>query len=319
MSTATDLPVSVDTAKSVVPAARSASIASETSAPTGKTPPPSPRAKKTRERFSTIGWWCLSVGIFASFWELCWYMGWADPLLMPPPHIFLSNLSGQFKFFDLANTVGSEDQGASVLGVLQVILWTTMRVLVGLGLGFVLAVASGLLNRYNRIFGKVTLPTITLLAPISPVAWLPVAIFLFGIGNIPAIFMVFISVYFVIVLATLNQIDAVPLSYIQVARIMGATKRQIFISVILPSILPGLFVTLRLNLFAAWMVVLIAEAVGVGSGLGQIVMMARNTFNSSLVFFSMTLIGLLGFLLDQLLRIVQKRLLWWIDQGGDRK
>jgi NitT/TauT family transport system permease protein len=89
--------------------------------------------------------------------------------------------------------------------------------------------------------------------------------------------------------------------------------------VILPTILQGLFVTLRLNLFAAWMVVLIAEAVGVGSGLGQIVMMARNTFNSSLVFFSMTLIGLLGFLLDQLLRIVQKRLLWWIDQGGDRK
>ena len=68
---------------------------------------------------------------------------------------------------------------------------------------------------------------------------------------------------------------------------------------ILPAILPGLFVTLRLNLFAAWMVVLIAEAVGVGSGLGQVVMMARNTFNASLVFFTMTLIGLAGFAFDQ--------------------
>jgi NitT/TauT family transport system permease protein len=319
MNIVTDIAMSVDTTQSAVPAARSASIASENSAQKGKTPRPSPRAKKARELLSTIGWWCLSVGIFVGIWEACWYMGWADPLLMPPPHIFLSNLSEQFKFFDLANIVGSEEKGASVLGVLQVILWTTMRVLVGLGLGFVLAVATGLLNRYNRIFGKITLPTITLLAPISPVAWLPVAIFLFGIGNTPAIFMVLISVYFVIVLATLNQIDAVPVSYIQVARIMGATKRQIFISVILPSILPGLFMTLRLNLFAAWMVVLIAEAVGVGSGLGQIVMMARNTFNSSLVFFSMTLIGLLGFLLDHVLRIVQRRLLWWIDQGGDRK
>src|ERR1700710_2098396 len=111
MSTATDLTVSIDTAESVVPAARSASIASETSAPTDKTPSPSSRTKKNRERFSTIGWWCLSVGIFSSVWELCWYMGWADPLLMPPPHIFLSNLSGQFKFFDLANTIGSEEKG----------------------------------------------------------------------------------------------------------------------------------------------------------------------------------------------------------------
>jgi len=258
----------------------------------------------------------LSISIFAGIWEFCWYVGWADPLLMPPPHIFLSNLPEQFKFFDRGNIVGSEQTGASFLGVLSVLLWTTMRVVAGLGIGFLLGVGTGLLNRYNRIFGNLTLPTITLLAPISPVAWLPVAIFLFGIGNTPAIFMVFVAVYFIIVLATLNQIDNVPISYIQVARIMGATKRQIYTRVILPSILPGLFMTLRLNLFAAWMVVLIAEAVGVGSGLGQIVMLARNTFNSSLVFFSMTLIGLLGFMLDQLLRIVQKRLLWWIDQEG---
>ncbi|WP_372965471.1 ABC transporter permease [Marinobacter sp.] len=228
----------------------------------------------------------------------------------------MSDLSEQFKFFDRSNIIGSDQTGASVLGVLSVLLWTTMRVVAGLGIGFLLGVATGLFSRYNRIFGNLSLPLVTLLAPISPVAWLPVAIFLFGIGNMPAIFMVFVAVYFIITLATLDQIDNVPISYIHVARIMGATRRQIYTRVILPSILPGLFMTLRLNLFAAWMVVLIAEAVGVGSGLGQIVMLARNTFNSSLVFFSMTLIGLLGFMLDQLLRIVQRRLLWWLDQEG---
>lgn len=280
------------------------------------------KAKPGSRRQSGVAkafWWFASVGLFISIWELCWWMGWADPLLMPAPHLFLSNLPEQFRYFDLANTVGAEASGVSVAGVLTVIAWTTMRVLVGLGIGFVLAVGTGILCRYNRIFGNLSLPTITLLAPISPVAWLPVAIFLFGIGNAPAIFLVFVAVYFVIVLATLSQIDAVPVSYLQVARIMGATKRQIFLNVILPAVLPGLFMTLRLNLFAAWMVVLIAEAVGVGSGLGQIVMMARNTFNSSLVFFCMTLIGLMGFLLDQLLRLVQSRLLWWIDQGNGRK
>ena len=139
---------------------------------------------------------------------------------------------------------------------------------------------------------------------------------MFGIGNPPAVFLVFISVFFVMVLSTLSQIDAVPASYLHVARIMGASKRQLFRHVILPAILPGLFVTLRLNLFAAWMVVLIAEAVGVGSGLGQVVMMARNTFNASLVFFTMTLIGLAGFAFDQALRWVQRRVLWWVGPSA---
>ena len=69
---------------------------------------------------------------------------------------------------------------------------------------------------------------------------------------------------------------------------------------------------LRLNLFGAWMVVLIAEATGVGYGLGQVIMMARNTFNPSLVFFTIGLIGVLGFTFDFLLRLVQRRLLYWV-------
>jgi len=95
----------------------------------------------------------------------------------------------------------------------------------------------------------------------------------------------------------------------------SAGRVEIFLQVILPAILPGLFLILRLNLFAAWMIVLIAELVGVGSGLGQVVMVARNTFNSQLAFFTMTVIGLTGFALDTGLREVQRRLLYWVPQG----
>jgi NitT/TauT family transport system permease protein len=259
-------------------------------------------------------WWVASVGIFVGIWEFCWWRGYADPL--PPPHLFLANLSEQFRFFDPAGARSLEEEGGGFVSVLIVMGWTSMRVILGLALGFCGAVAIGVSIRYFRMFGKLTLPTITLLTPISPVAWLPVAIFLFGIGNVPAIFLVFISVFFIIVLSTLSQIDAVPAHYLHVARIMGANKRQLFRYVILPTILPSLFVTLRLNLFAAWMVVLIAEAVGVGSGLGQIIMMARNTFNSSLVFFTMTLIGLLGFAFDRALLWVQERVLWWVGPSA---
>ena len=261
-------------------------------------------------------WWVASVGIFFGIWEFCWWRGYADPLMLPPPHLFLANLTEQFKFFDPAGARSLEEEGGGFVSVLIVMGWTSMRVILGLAVGFIGAVAVGVGIRYFRTFGKLTLPTITLLTPISPVAWLPVAIFLFGIGNVPAIFLVFISVFFIIVLSTLSQIDAVPAHYLHVARIMGANKRQLFRYVILPTILPSLFLTLRLNLFAAWMVVLIAEAVGVGSGLGQIIMMARNTFNSSLVFFTMTLIGLLGFAFDRALLWVQERVLWWVGPSA---
>lgn len=266
-------------------------------------------------------WGIISVSLFAGFWELIWLAGWANPLLMPPPHIFLSDIPGTLRYFDVKNRVGSVGDGGGALALLTTIGWTTGRVLSGLALGFLAGVAVGAAVRYFTAFRNLALPTITLLAPISPVAWLPIAIFLFGIGDRPAIFLVFISVFFLIVLSTFHQIEGVPRHYIHISRIMGATRWQTFRHVVLPAILPGLFMTLRMNLFAAWMVVLIAEVVGVGSGLGQIVSLARSTFNAKLVFFTMGIIGICGFLLDWTLRQVQQKVLWWVgptETGGQR-
>lgn len=263
-----------------------------------------------------FGWGVVSVAIFAGLWELAWAFGWANPLLLPPPHLFLADIPGTLRFFDTTNKVGSLGDGGGAVALLTTIGWTTTRVVLGLAIGFVLGVGVGAMVCYFRSFRNLMLPTITLLAPISPVAWLPVAIFLFGIGDVPAIFLVFITVFFAIVLSTLGQIESVPRNYIHVARIMGATRWQTFIRVVLPSVLPGLFMTLRLNLFAAWMVVLIAEAIGVGSGLGQIVSMARSTFNAKLVFFTMAIIGVCGFLFDWALRQVQRRTLWWVSSSN---
>jgi NitT/TauT family transport system permease protein len=201
--------------------------------------------------------------------------------------------------------------------VFYTILATTGRVFSGLVIASVLAVSIGVSIRYFRVFGRLTLPTITLLAPVSPIAWLPVAIFLFGIGNGPAIFMVVIALLFHMVLATINQIDSVNRNLINVARTMGASKRQTYVRVIIPAILPQLFVVLRFNLFAAWMVVLVAEATGVGYGLGQVIMLARNTFNPSLVFFTIGLIGVLGFLFDLAMRLAQRKLLYWVPRGTE--
>lgn len=270
---------------------------------------PTPPGRMLRNRVGGLGWWVASVCLFAGLWELIYFLGWVNPLLLPPPHIFLRNFTEQASNFDTARI--GEDARPPALAVIVTMLATVARVGAGLLLGAVASLLVGIAVTYLRIVGRLTLPTITLLAPISPLAWLPVAIFLFGIGNGPAVFMVFIGVFFIMTLATIAQIESVEPMYLDVAATMGATQFQTLRRVVLPAILPGLFMVLRLNLFAAWLVVLIAEAVGVGSGLGQVVLLARNTFNSSLVFFTMTIIGLTGFLLDLLLRVVQRKLLWW--------
>ena len=94
----------------------------------------------------------------------------------------------------------------------------------GLVIAAVLSISIGVAIRYFMLLDRLMLPTITLLAPVSPIAWLPVAIFIFGIGNGPAIFMVVVALLFHMTLSTIAQIDGVNRNLINVARTMGASK-----------------------------------------------------------------------------------------------
>ncbi|MDD9983076.1 MAG: ABC transporter permease subunit [Gammaproteobacteria bacterium] len=260
---------------------------------------------------TAAAWWIASVALFVAIWEFCWYMRWANPMLMPPPHIFLQDILFVGKLFDKSTRLGNPSAGLIALTIAKTIGASTLRVVCGLAVALVVSLVVGMAIRYSPLFGRLILPVINLLAPVSPIAWLPVAMLVFGLGNAPAIFLVYIALFFIMTLATLNLIDTLPPSYVQVARIMGASRLQIFVQVILPAILPGLFVVLRLNLFAAWMIVLIAESVGVGGGLGLVVIISRNTFDAQLAFFTMFIIGIVGFLLDVALREIQRRALYW--------
>ena len=266
-------------------------------------------------------WALLSLSLFGGIWEVCWLVGWADPRLLPPPHVFLGSIVGQAKYFNTVSRwqvgVGMDSGPSPTMAVVYTAASTIGRVIAGLTIASLLSITIGVAIRYFRILERLVLPTVTLLAPVSPIAWLPVAIFMFGIGNRPAIFMVVVALLFHMTLSTIAQIDGVNRNLINVARTMGATKLQIYARVIIPAILPGLLIVLRMNLFAAWMAVLIAESTGVGYGLGQVIMLARNTFNPSLVFFTIALIGVLGFTFDYGLRMLQARLLYWVPKGAE--
>jgi len=92
------------------------------------------------------------VGIFFGIWEFCWWRGYADPLMLPPPHLFLANLTEQFKFFDPAGARSLEEEGGGFVSVLIVMGWTSMRVILGLAVGFIGAVAVGVGIGSVRIF-----------------------------------------------------------------------------------------------------------------------------------------------------------------------
>jgi NitT/TauT family transport system permease protein len=253
-------------------------------------------------------WWVLSIGLVATIWELIAALQLIDPLILPPPHLFIAEIQHQAQF--LLPRVGVQRIGANFVA-LAAIAASLQRVLIGLALAFIGSLLIGSLAFYIEVFGKLTLPTVTLLAPIASVAWIPLAIFAFGIGDRAAIFVVFISVVFTLTLGTVNNMHHVDQVYINTARVLGANRRQIVQHVIFPAILPNLFVIMRLNLFGAWMGVLAAEMVGVRTGMGAIVVVGRQMMNMNLTFLGMAMIGLVGYLLDAAFGLVQRRVLWW--------
>ena len=245
----------------------------------------------------------LAIALLLVVWEV---MGRREDsalsAVMPPPSVFL---------VDIAETDFRIGLGTDAPSVAQCVVSTLIRVFAGMALSFVAALTTGALLSLSQTMRWLLTPVINLLAPIAPIAWVPVALVLFGITNLAAVFVVFMGVYFVLTLATLAEIARVPEPYGVLSENFGSSPWQTFWFVTLPAVLPGVFTLLRVNFMAAWMSVLVAEMVGLRDGVGAVLMMGRNLFNSNLIMFGMVLIGTCGFAIDRLLGLCQRKLLWW--------
>ena len=176
---------------------------------------------------------------------------------------------------------------------------------------FTAAVATGILVSMSRAASAAVLPIVRGLAPIAPIAWIPVGIILFGIGNPTAVFVVFTGVYFLLTLSTVAAVQSVDQRLVKTARTFGASRAQVWTWVIFPAVLPQVFTMLRINFFAAWMAVLAAEMVGLKNGVGMIVILGREMFNPNLIMLGICIIGVTGYAVDALLLFVQRKILWW--------
>jgi len=177
------------------------------------------------------------------------------------------------------------------------------RVGLGFGAAAVLGIPIGLTLGWYPAANQVVNPVLQMLRPISPIAWIPLAIILFGVGETTPVFLIFLAAFFPVVVACISSVSSVPAIYRRAGRNFGLTPVQLLRNVVFPAALPQIITGLRIALGIAWVVVVAAEMIAVDSGLGYLVIDARNSGKRyDLVVAAMLLIGLIGLALDLLFR-----------------
>lgn len=170
-----------------------------------------------------------------------------------------------------------------------------------------IGLAIGLFPAVRRLFE----PVLLLLRPIPPIAWIPLAILWFGIGNGPAYFLTMVASFFPILLNTSAGVEAVHVRHIEVARCFGAGRLRLLRHVILPSALPQIFTGLRVGFGVAWMAVIAAELVASHSGLGYLIHTSQDMLRADRAMAGMLVIGALGLGFDRIFHLLQRQLAPW--------
>jgi len=174
-----------------------------------------------------------------------------------------------------------------------------LRVGVGYSFAIALGIPTGLILGWYPSSATAVNPLIQIMRPISPLAWIPLAIVWFGIGNASAIFLIFLASFFPVVVATVNGVRNVPPMFRNAGQNFGLSSEALLRRVIFPAALPQVLVGLRIALGIAWLVVVAAEMIAVDSGLGYLIIDSRNAGKRyDLVIAGMLLIGTIGLALD---------------------
>lgn len=245
-----------------------------------------------------VGYGIFGTVIFIILWALAGYLVFSRPgyeqfsgfLPIPTMKAFYSLL------FDY-------DFWSSVYASLR-------RVVVGISIAFLFGLPSGLLIGFFSKLGLITYPPIQFLRMISPLSWMPIALLVFRGFESAIYFLITMATIWPIVLNTTLGVSHVNPQWIKMARNQGAKNYQLIFRIIIPSSIPYILTSLRLALGVAWIVLVPAEFLGISSGLGYIINDARDTMEYDRLMAIVISIGILGFILDGILQLIQKRFNW---------
>ncbi|WP_428843072.1 nitrate ABC transporter permease [Sphaerothrix gracilis] len=237
---------------------------------------------------------------FAGLIGVWWLVALLRPELMPtPPQALVENLDYILHPF--------YRRGPGDIGLGWLLLASLQRVIIGFLLGAVVAIPIGFLIGMSRTARLVINPVIQVLKPVSPLAWLPIALAIFNVANPSAIFVIFITSLWSTIINTALGVASVPKDYLNVARMLEMPVWKKVVKIILPASLPYIFTGLRISLGIAWLVIVAVEMLTGGVGIGFFVWDEWSRLNLSSVFLAVFVIGLTGLVLDYLLSLIESR------------
>lgn len=240
-----------------------------------------------------------AILILLGFWQLVVTFGGFNRALMPPPLYVFETLKTMIR------------SGELLLHV-QISLY---RFFVGYSLAVVAGLTIGLIVGQVNFLSKLVDPLTQLLRPVAPVAWMPFIVLLFGIGDMPAIMVIFIAAFYPVLLSTISASKKIDKSYMRVAKTFEIKQSQVFLKIIVPAIFPYIANGMHLGLGTAWVFLVAGEMMGVRSGLGFLIMDSRNNMQPDVLLATICVIAVLGLILDKIVSFFEVRInrLWGIQ------
>ena len=189
--------------------------------------------------------------------------------------------------------------------------YSSMRVAQGFTLAALVGVPLGLLIGWSKFISQMFDPMIQSLRPIPITAWLPFSIAVFGIRDIGSIFLIFLGGFYAIVVNTTQGARDVDRNLVRAALMMGASRTQLLLRVVLPAAMPSIFTGLRIGLGISWTAVIVSEMVAVKSGLGYVLWDAYYVGRMDIVLADMVSIGAMGYISDRIIVFIERKMLVW--------
>lgn len=232
-------------------------------------------------------------------WQLVTTFQLVAPLYLPSPATVLQNLQTLV-------TVGLAQQ------TLFNDVWISIaRVGVGFLAAVVIGVPVGILMGWNDVIFEIIDPFIQFIRPVPPLAYIPLLVVWLGIGEVPKVVLILIGTLPVILISTVSGVRSTPVQRIRVAQCLGANPFQLFFYTVLPSALPEIFTGMRVGIGIAWSCLVAAELIAATAGLGWLVEYAGQNLQVGIIFVGIIVIGLSGYLMELVIRAVEKVVVPW--------
>ena len=260
-----------------------------------------PEVKQRRARSSMNSYWLTAAVLVVSvlLWQAISMAGVFPAFALPSP------VAVWLAFVDiLRNGYGGQS-------LISDILISCFRIIIGFVGAVAIGVPIGLLMSRSKIIFDIIDPLLQFIRPVPPLAYIPLLVVWFGIGELPKAVLILVGTIPVIIIGTMSGVKSTPPLRISVARTLGATNAQIFRKIVLPSAMPEIFTSMRVGIGVAWTCLVAAELIAASSGLGWLVQFAGQALQVAVVIVGIVIIGVIGYAMELVIRKLENWIVPW--------